>query len=171
MNDLLISDESRYTAKDMLRFRRSNMSLAEYEQHFKINNNSGVVTLGNILTVCCRFFNCSIRNAKSKCRKPNYVSARQHYFFYAVKLTRKSLGEIGAEVNRDHATVLHGVRKINGIIELTGVYVDPRYHDTERLTGIFNNIFNTNLNVVPAQTGDKRYVEIERNYGHSDLPR
>ena len=52
-----------------------------------------------------------------KCRKPEYVKPRQMYFVFAKLYTKKSLAQIGLFVNKEHCTVLHGMKSINNIID------------------------------------------------------
>ncbi|MEN6302287.1 MAG: helix-turn-helix domain-containing protein [Armatimonadia bacterium] len=55
----------------------------------------------------------SITDLRSERRHAKSVRARQIYFFVARKLTPRSLPAIGREAgDRDHSTVLHGVRKV-----------------------------------------------------------
>ena len=46
----------------------------------------------------------------STCRKRPYVYARALYFQLSRDFTRHSLQDIGAMVNKDHASVLHGLK-------------------------------------------------------------
>jgi chromosomal replication initiation ATPase DnaA len=46
---------------------------------------------------------------KSKCRKREIVEARQAYFNMAFQHTDNSKCQIGRKVNKDHATVIHGI--------------------------------------------------------------
>jgi hypothetical protein len=58
----------------------------------------------------------------SKTRKREVVEARHLYFWFALEIGRKyqknwSLALIGMIVRKDHATVLHGQKTINGLID------------------------------------------------------
>lgn len=52
-------------------------------------------------------------NINRNTRKRNYVEARAIYFKLCREFTKMSLEEIGKQVNRDHASVLHGIRAFN----------------------------------------------------------
>jgi len=52
------------------------------------------------------------------CRDNEVVLARYVYFYICRSLTRCSYSKIGQSVNKDHATVLHGVRKMNDWLEI-----------------------------------------------------
>lgn len=68
-------------------------------------------------------------------RKRQYVEARAIYFKLCREFTQLSLEQIGKSVNRDHASVLHGVRSIN-----TWVQVDKRMNNNMRI--LKNKIVN-----------------------------
>ena len=50
-------------------------------------------------------------NLKTKSRKREVVWARNIYFYFAKKHTKASLDKIGKTVDKDHATVLHGIKR------------------------------------------------------------
>ena len=68
-------------------------------------------------------------------RKRQYVEARAIYFKLCREFTQLSLEQIGKSVNRDHASVLHGVRSIN-----TWVQVDKRMSNSMHI--LRNKIIN-----------------------------
>ncbi len=74
-------------------------------------------------------------NISRNTRKRQYVEARAIYFKLCREFTQLSLGQIGKSVNRDHASVLHGVRSIN-----TWVQVDKRMNNSMRI--LRNKIIN-----------------------------
>ncbi len=49
-------------------------------------------------------------------RKREVVQYRQFYFKYAKEHTKRSLADIGELVNKDHATVLHGIKTVNNCL-------------------------------------------------------
>jgi len=56
-------------------------------------------------------------NLKRNTRKRQYVEARAIFYKLCREFTKLSLEEIGEQVNRDHASVLHGIRSLNNWIE------------------------------------------------------
>lgn len=50
-------------------------------------------------------------------RKRQYVEARAMFYKLCREFTKLSLEEIGKQVKRDHASVLHGIRSLNNWIE------------------------------------------------------
>ena len=56
-------------------------------------------------------------NLKRNTRKRNYVEARAIFYKLCREFTKLSLEQIGQQVNRDHASVLHGIKSLNNWIE------------------------------------------------------
>lgn len=56
-------------------------------------------------------------NLKRNTRKRNYVEARAIFYKLCREFTKLSLEQIGKQVDRDHASVLHGIRSLNNWIE------------------------------------------------------
>ena len=74
--------------------------------------------LQSILQIISEYYGVSENLIKSKSRKDEVVKARHAYFYIAYKTSGKGLAEIGKLVNRDHTTVIHGIRKIEGEIDI-----------------------------------------------------
>ena len=51
-------------------------------------------------------------NIKRESRKTNYVAARTIYFKLCKELTHQGYAEIGRSLNKNHATVMHGIKNI-----------------------------------------------------------
>lgn len=66
-----------------------------------------------IYNICCEV---SGFDLSSKTRQRDVTYARMVYFYFARDRTNASLSKIGKLANRDHATVLHGVRKYKELI-------------------------------------------------------
>jgi hypothetical protein len=75
-----------------------------------------------ILTEVCRKTGYSIQELTDKTRKREIVDARFVYFRRAKEKTSASLAAIGAQVNKDHATVLHGIREAFEKLEVVNLY-------------------------------------------------
>jgi len=69
--------------------------------------------LGSILIEVASVMQVSIELLKSKTRERDIAVARQIYFKRAKLFTKASLSKIGAMVNRDHATVIHGINVVD----------------------------------------------------------
>lgn len=67
-------------------------------------------TLDNVLEVVCKHFGVSIADLKSKRRDREYAIPRSVYFYIAIKKLKVTTVATGKHVNRDHATVIHGLK-------------------------------------------------------------
>lgn len=79
-------------------------------------------TINSILKEVAEVTEIPIEVLKMKTRKREIVEARQFYFKRAKMFTKRSLASIGALVGKDHATVLHGIKTVNNIIEVKEKY-------------------------------------------------
>lgn len=71
---------------------------------------------------------CRIKNLESKCRKQDYAFTR-YIFFRLCKdfIPDVRLREIGSCIDRDHSTVLHGIKKFDELYDQK-VFEDYREH-------------------------------------------
>ena len=73
-----------------------------------------VVTIEQIITCACEHFNVKEEEVFGKSRRAKVVTVRQMSMYLAHKHTKLTASKIGIYVgNRDHATVLHGIKTIN----------------------------------------------------------
>lgn len=94
------------------------------------------ITINEIKSKVGMFYNVKPALMESNSRKKDAAFARQVAMFFARNLTKLPLKVIGSHFgNRDHTTVLHSCRVIDGYLE-----VDKKIQsDYEILTDIFNN--------------------------------
>lgn len=76
----------------------------------------------NMYTIKPEFIKSEITEAlnidiSKKTRKREYAEARALYYVLCRKYTIYSLKKIGEEVNRDHASVIHGINNIFPLID------------------------------------------------------
>ncbi len=77
------------------------------------------VTIDQIITCTCEFYNVREEDLFGKSRKANIVTVRQMSMYLAHKHTKLPTSKIGVYVgNRDHATVLHGIKTIDGRLKV-----------------------------------------------------
>ena len=77
------------------------------------------VTIDQILTTTCEYFNVREEDVFGKSRKAEIVTVRQMSMYLAHKHTKLTASKIGIYVgNRDHATVLHGIKTIDGRLKV-----------------------------------------------------
>ena len=82
---------------------------------FKSEGNA-LPTPNLIISQVCKFYSMDESVLRSTLRNKGTTEARQIAIYLVRKLTNLSLPDIGKEFNRDHATVLHSIRKVeNGI--------------------------------------------------------
>jgi chromosomal replication initiator protein len=76
------------------------------------------IRVEDILRIVSKHFGVSRQDLLSSRRTANVVRPRQIAMYLAKTLTLRSLPEIGRRFgNRDHTTVLHAVRKIEGLVQ------------------------------------------------------
>jgi hypothetical protein len=63
-----------------------------------------------------------IADLKGTSRKREFSEARQIFYKRARMLTKETLKNIGKTVNKDHATVLHGIKLVDSVKYLTDRY-------------------------------------------------
>jgi chromosomal replication initiation ATPase DnaA len=77
------------------------------------------IGLDRILQVVCTHFGVDVEQVKGVGRKAELTEARHYYCFLASKAyCGYKLVQIGKEVNRDHATVLHAKRKLLNYLDV-----------------------------------------------------
>ena len=78
---------------------------------FKSEGNA-LPTPSLIISQVCKFYSVDEVALRGTQRTRGITEARQMAMYLVRKLTNLSLPDIGQEFNRDHATVLHGIRKV-----------------------------------------------------------
>lgn len=101
-----------------------------------------MIELETILNVINKEFSTNLKK-DYKTRKRDKVILRYFYFLISRKYTKKSLESIGELLNKDHATVLNGLKKFDSLLPLYPEYL-------ERFSKIDNIVNNFN---------DKSYIE------------
>ena len=77
------------------------------------------VTIDQIISCTCEYFKVREEEVFGKSRKASIVTVRQMSMYLAHKHTKLTAGKIGIYVgNRDHATVLHGIKTIDGRLKV-----------------------------------------------------
>ena len=83
-----------------------------------VKNTAREVSIDYIQKVVCDYFDIPIELLKSKTRKREIVQARQIAMFFAKKMTKSSLANIGMHCGgKDHATVLHACKTVNNLVD------------------------------------------------------
>ena len=80
---------------------------------------SKIITAEKIQNTVCSYFNIPLKDIHSKSRKQEIVKARHICMFLFKKHTNYSFAHIGSLIGkRDHATVLHGVKAIQNLLDV-----------------------------------------------------
>ena len=83
-----------------------------------VKNTAREVSIDYIQKVVCDYFDLPIELLKSKTRKREVVQARKIAMYFAKKMTKSSLANIGMHCGgKDHATVLHACKTVNNLID------------------------------------------------------
>lgn len=99
--------------------RDVDMELAQRILGSHIRTEKKVITIDQIVNCACGFFDVKEEDVFGKSRKANLVMVRQLSMYLAHKHTKLTTSRIGVYVgNRDHATVLHGIKTIEGRLKV-----------------------------------------------------
>ena len=79
--------------------------------------NKEVKTLDAIMTMVCRYYSIDKKLVLGKKRDREIVMARQMFCWLSRRYTRSTFKLMGEYINRNHATVLHSVRKVEELID------------------------------------------------------
>jgi len=105
-------------AQASLNKKEVNLDLAKQMIDKFVKNTAREVSIDYIQKVVCDYFDLPIELLKSKTRKREVVQARQIAMYFAKKMTKSSLANIGMYCGgKDHATVLHACRTVNNLNE------------------------------------------------------
>jgi len=110
---------------DLIReYSRRNQFTRSFKKEIKIEISHDInqINLAGILTVLSKKANIPVDILKMKTRKREIVEVRQLYFCRAKECTKSSLKSIGMMVGVDHATVLHGIKHVNDVKDLSARY-------------------------------------------------
>ena len=105
-------------AQASLNKRAITLDLAKQMIDKFVKNTAREVSIDYIQKVVCDYFDLPIELLKSRTRKREVVQARQIAMYFAKKMTKSSLANIGMHCGgKDHATVLHACRTVNNLNE------------------------------------------------------
>lgn len=102
--------------------------------------------LEELFNTICHIIGEEPDDVKRKSRKRNLVCTRQVYFYFAKNTTKHTMSNIGRILEKDHATVLHGIRLVESAIERPVSY--PILHEKFKKV---SDIIHINLNTMKAK--------------------
>lgn len=71
-----------------------------------------------LMEICCNYFGVTEKEVRGWRRFRRIVTARQVFFYLLKKFTKLTLTGIGKEFNRDHTTIIHSIKTVNGFIQI-----------------------------------------------------
>lgn len=95
-----------------------------------------------IQMIVCSHYGLNIENTNEPCRKRELVNARYVAMYFIKQYTKLSLAEIGEHFpHGDHATVLHGIRRISGEIDIYPQFRKEIETLNQKIRAIYNSEF------------------------------
>ncbi len=113
-----------------LMHKELNLDIAKEQLSDSINSNeNGIITVETIQKVVSDYYNISVSELKSDCRKKTLAIPRHIAIYLSRKITEYSLMEIGEEFGgRDHTTVMNSINKIENQLK-----IDPMIGETIKI--------------------------------------
>ena len=105
------------------------------------------------------YFGISNDRLLSKRRTPDLVLARHFIWYFLRILCKKNVKTIGDEYNRDHSTVVHGLRRIKEGLEVGDDFYSNHYQEINRMLGDLTWSVRTT-----TQNNNDNKKEYESNY-------
>lgn len=87
------------------------------ERDYLLNVTYGEPTLLSIFIEVCDKHGVSANEMRGERKHPIYTQARQEFYYRAKKETTRSYPVIGRFINRDHSTVLKGIKVYEARLE------------------------------------------------------
>ncbi|MDR2293355.1 MAG: hypothetical protein LBE11_07785 [Prevotellaceae bacterium] len=72
--------------------------------------------INKIIKTVCKLFDTDYETLNTKNRAHEFVLARQTVFYFTKKTTKIPLALVGKIFNRNHATVIHGIRTYENLL-------------------------------------------------------
>lgn len=132
--------------------------------------NREVKALDAIMTMVCRYYSIDKNIVLSKKRDREIVMARQMFCWLSRRYTRSTFKLMGEYINRNHATVIHSVQKVEDLIDFDR---ELRY-DRDTIVDMnpqLNNINSLIYNIETVDCEDREVVKSTYGFGHVDTLR
>lgn len=100
-----------------------------------INNKLKYASASRVTELICNYFNVTLDELKSKRRLKNITDARHWIIYILYNYNKMTLAQIGRILNKNHATCIHAIRRIEAQSEIY-----PDINETkENLIKLINN--------------------------------
>jgi hypothetical protein len=86
-------------------------------ESIKVKRKAPINVYRRIIEVVSEYYNMSSRALNQKTRKREIVQGRQICFYLGKNHTNLTLSALGKEFGKDHATVKHGIKVVNNLID------------------------------------------------------
>ena len=92
------------------------LEIAKEQLNLSEDMDEKVITIDIITKAVASYFKLTLGDIKGKSRKKEVALARHIAMFMSHKILKKTLEEIGEYFeNRDHSTVIHGIKKVQNM--------------------------------------------------------
>ena len=119
-----------------------------------------------LLELFCSIHNISVQDVKGRSRK-NGLPLYRHIFAYIAKNElNATLKDIGCVINRNHDTVLHGIKNIEWYLSIPNVYVKFK-----RMVDIFSIVYNQSTEEAKLTESDHTTSESSEKMSRKVLDR
>jgi len=79
-------------------------------------------SLDELKKITADFFNIPVSKLEKRSNERGIVEARFFLFYYANKIQHHTLKSIGESFNKDHTTVIHGIKTITDLAKIDNHY-------------------------------------------------
>jgi chromosomal replication initiation ATPase DnaA len=76
------------------------------------------IDIKDLMNIVCDVIGVPIKSLSSKSRKRELVVARHLISYFGVSVSAQTLTSIGAQMNKDHTTIIHGRETIKDLLEV-----------------------------------------------------
>ena len=110
------------------------IEIAKEQLNLSQLNEEKLVSIESITKTVASYFKITLGDIKGKSRKKEVALARHISMFMSHKILKKTLEEIGEFFdNRDHSTVIHGIKKIQNLMRTDSKLSQQLYEIESRL--------------------------------------
>lgn len=94
----------------------------------------------NVIETICDYFGLNVSQVKTPTKGRREVcECRQLIYFFLWKYKVGSLQEIGREMQRDHTSILHGIKMVNNLSSIDVIFKKNMNNIEERVREIIND--------------------------------
>ena len=110
-----------------------------------------IKSIDKLVTIVCEQLFVNKEHIKIKCRKSEFVFARQLIYYYSNKLKIANISQMARYFNQNHATALHGIKTIENLL-----FSDK---EVKKVCNIFNNLIDDAISINYVVRLEKKEIE------------